>query len=239
LILGVKVAAGYAYSTSDATGKATRDESTTYPDLTFTFGKLDYLLLPKLFSNSISLDSKYSRQQSTATSKQYGRLKSRSTAINYSPLVAIKIDWKLAQGLQSTLNYGKIISEREDFNDSTGFRTGDVKDFTTTLSIKTSYSFRGGSKLWLPLFGRIKIQSTLTFDMDISRRLNRTVDYNPKSPLGITAERTDFSAVPAVTYLFSTNIKGGMSARWQDSNDIRTKIKSHVRELSFWVEIRF
>ncbi len=239
LILGIKVAAAYAYSTADATGKATRDESTTYPDLTFTFGKLDYLLLPKLFSKSISLDSKYSRQQSTSTSKQYGRLLSRSTTTNYSPLLAVKIDWKLAQGLQSTVNYAKTITEREDFSkDSTGFRTGDVKDFANTLSIKTSYSFRGGSKLWLPLFGKIKIQSTLTFDMDISRRLNRTVNYYLRGDQ-ITAERTDFSVAPSVTYNFSTNIKGGMSARWQDSNDVRTKKKSHVRELSFWAEIRF
>lgn len=238
LILDIKVAATYAYSTSDATGKATRDESTTYPDLTFTFGKLDYLLLPKLFSKSISLDSKYSRQQNTSISKQYGKLKSRLTATNYSPLVTVKIDWKLAQGLQSTFNYSRTISESEGFNDSTGVQISDVKDFANTLSIKTSYSFRGGSKLWLPLFGKIKIQSTLTFNLDISRRLNRTVNYYLTGDQ-TTAERTDFSAVPSVTYNFSTNIKGGMSARWQDSNDIRTKKKSHVRELSFWVEIRF
>jgi hypothetical protein len=238
LILGIKVAAAYAHSTSDASGKSTHDESTTYPDLTFTFGKLDYLLLPKLFSKSISLDSKYSRQQSTSTSKQYGKLKSRMTATNYSPLVAVRIDWKLAQGLQSSLNYSRTISESEDFNDSTGSRIGDVKVFANTLSIKTSYSFRGGSKLWLPLFGKIKIQSTLTFDMDVSRRLNRTINYY-LTENQITAERTDFSVTPSITYNFSTNIKGGMSARWQDSNDVRTKKKSHVRELSFWVEIRF
>jgi hypothetical protein len=151
-------------------------------------------------------------------------------------LVAVKIDWKLAQGLQTTVNYAKTISEREDFNDSTAARTGDVKDFATTLSVRTSYSFKGGSKFWLPLFGRIKIQSNLTFDMDVSRRLNRTINYVSNQ---ITAQRTDFSVVPSITYNFSTNIKGGMSARWQDSNDIYTKKKSHVRQLSFWVEIRF
>jgi hypothetical protein len=239
LILGIKVATSYAHNSSEATGKATRDESTTYPDLTFTFGKLDYLLIPRLFSNSLSLDSKYSRQQGTSISKQYGKLKSRSTSINYSPLVSIKVDWKLAQGLQSTFNYSRTISESEGFTDSTGAKISDVKDFANTLTIKTSYSFRGGSKLWLPLFGRIKIQSTLTFDMDISRRLNRTIDYNPKKPIGLTAERTDFSVVPSITYNFSTNIKGGMSGRWQDSYDRNTKTKSHVRELSFWAEIRF
>jgi cell surface protein SprA len=239
LILGIKIAASYSYSTSDATGKATRDESITYPDLTFTFGNLDYLFLPKLFSRSISLDSKYTRLRSTSTSKQYGKLTGRTTTTNYSPLVAVKIEWKLAQGLQTTFNYSKTIAEREDFGkDSKGVRTGDVKDFTNTLSTKTSYSFRGGSKLWLPLFGKIKIQSTLTFDLDISHRVNRTDNYFLTGD-PTTAERTDFSVTPSITYNFSTNIKGGMSGRWQDSNDIRTKKKSHVRELSFWVEIRF
>jgi len=238
LILGIKVAAAYAYSTADATGKPTRDESITYPDLTFTFGKLDYLLLPKLFSKSISLDSRYSRQQSISTSKQYGKLKSRATSTSYSPLVAVRIEWKLAQGLQSTLNYSKTISESEGFNDSTGSQISDVKVFANTLSIKTSYSFKGGSKLWLPLFGTIKIQSTLTFDLDISRRVNSTVNYY-LTENQTTAELTDFSVAPGVTYNFSTNINGGMRARWQDSSDIRTKKKSHVRELSFWTEIRF
>ncbi len=238
LFLGIKVATAYAFSRSDASGSATRSESVTYPDLTFSFGNLDYLILPKLFSRSISLDSKYSRQENSTIGKQYGKVKSRSTGTNYSPLVAVKLEWKLAQGLQSTFNYSKTTTEREDFNDSTGVRKGDIKDFANTLSIKTTYSFKGGSKLWLPLFGRVKIQSTLTFDMDIGRRLNRTVNYFLQGNQ-TTAQRTDFSVAPSVTYNFSTNIKGGMSARWQDSNDLSTKKKSHVRQLSFWVEIRF
>jgi hypothetical protein len=44
---------------------------------------------------------------------------------------------------------------------------------------------------------------------------------------------------PAITYNFTTSINGGMRGRWQDTNDIRTKKKSHVRELSLWAEIRF
>jgi hypothetical protein len=239
LLLGIKVAASYVYSTSDATGKATRDESITHPDLTFTFGKLDYLLLPKLLFKSSSLDSRYSRQQSISTSKQYGKIRSRSTSINYSPLVAIRVEWKFAQGLQSNLSYSKTISKREEFSgDSSGVQTGNVEDLANTLSLRASYSFRGGSSLWLPLFGKMKIQSALTFDVDVSRRLNRTVNYLLVGDQ-TTSRRTDFSVVPSVTYNFSTNIKGGMRGRWQDSYDVSTGKKSHVRELAFWVEIRF
>jgi hypothetical protein len=249
LILGMKVAAAYAFSTSDATGKTTQDNSKTFPDLTFTFGKLDYLQFPKLFAKSITLDSRYARRITTSASrderdttgviKRHGKLKGRVTSTDLSPLVKVQIDWKLATGLITTVNFSKTISQREDWNEATGAQTGNVKDFANTLNVKTTYSFRGGSKLWLPLFGKVKIQSALTLDLDISRRLNRTIDYNPTTPKGITSQRTDFSVQPRVTYNFSTNIKGGLSARWQDSSDLITHKKSHVRELEFWVEIRF
>jgi hypothetical protein len=238
LILDIKVGTSYSYSTSDATGKATQDASTIFPDLTFGFGKVDYLLIPKLFSKTFSIDSRYSRKVSTSLSKRTGKLRSRTTTLDYSPLVSIKIDWKFAQGLISTINYAKSSAGREDWDDS-GDASGLVKDFVNTLAIKTSYSFRGGSKFWLPLFGTVKIQSTLSFDLDISKRVNRTVDYNPNKALGETAKRSDFSVQPRITYNFSTNIKGGLSARWQDSNDLRSQKKSHVRALESWVEIRF
>jgi hypothetical protein len=54
-----------------------------------------------------------------------------------------------------------------------------------------------------------------------------------------TSERSDFTVMPRIAYTFSTNINGGLSARWQDSNDKTRYQKSHVRELGLWVEIKF
>ncbi len=238
LIMGIKVGTSYSFSTSDVTGKATTDNTTTFPDLSFSFGKLDYLIFPKWISRTFTVDSKYSRKVSESVVKQTGLKRSRVTGVDYSPLVSVRIDWKFAQGLQSSVNYTRSMSIREDYTDS-GAVNGRVRDYSTTLGFKTSYSFRGGSKLWLPLFGSMKIQSALSFDLDVSKRLNRTRDERPSGPLGVTAERTDFSVQPRITYNFSTNIKGSMSARWQDSNDIKVAKKSHLRELAFSVEIRF
>jgi hypothetical protein len=50
---------------------------------------------------------------------------------------------------------------------------------------------------------------------------------------------SSFAASPVISYSFSSQIRGGISARWQDTNDLRRNKKSHVREVQLWTEIRF
>jgi hypothetical protein len=251
LLFDIKINTGWAKSVSEASGKPTRDESQTFPDIQFVFGKLDFLILPKLFARSFTLDSKYSRRiaQSVINDGDYaGYPMSRSTSTDYSPLASVRLDWKYLTGLSTTINYSKSVQEKEQFYDPNTYpdkaNAGDyiqrAKDYSNSLTIGSSYSFKGGSKFWLPLFGRIKIQSDMSFKLDIRQGTTSTEDITDKvNPAGITAERSDFSVLPAISYSFSANVKGGLSGRWQDSNDRRTGKKSHVRELSFWVEIRF
>ena len=58
-------------------------------------------------------------------------------------------------------------------------------------------------------------------------------------PFAVTTDKSDITIGPNISYTFSQQIKGGLSARWQDSNDNTLNRKSHVRELQIWTEIRF
>lgn len=249
LPLGFSVGTNWAYSIQEATNKQTRDDSRTWPDLGFKFGKLDWLMFPKLFTKTLSLDSKYSEKKNWQFNVSTGQKRSEIHTIDYSPLISAGFDWKFAQGLRSTVSYSKSIADRQAYRDGAnqdGSVTTRSKDFTNSIVVKTTYSFRGGSNFWLPLFGRVKIQSNLTLDLDISNRRTRSENHVPQRDstgaltfkVSETSNRSELTIQPSATYNFSTNIKGGMRARWTDSSDIKSGGR-HVRELEFWVEIRF
>ncbi len=250
LPMGFSVGTNWAYSIQEGTNKQTRDDSRTWPDLSLKFGKLDWLMFPKLFTKSLTLDSKYSEKRNWQFNVSTGQKRSDIHTFDYSPLISAGFDWKFAQGLRTTVSYSKSTSDRQQFRDGAnqdGSVTTRTKDYTNGIVIKTTYSFRGGSNVWLPLFGRVKIQSNLTLDLDISKRTTRTENYAPLKDLETgqvtfnvteTANRSELTVQPSATYNFSTNIKGGMRARWTDSKDVKTGGR-HVRELESWVEIRF
>ncbi len=247
LPLGFSVTANWAYNIQEGSNKQTRDDGRTWPDLGFRFGKIDWLIFPKLFTNNLTLDSKYSEKKNWQFNVSTGQKRSEIQTIDYSPLISANFDWKFATGLRSGVSYSKSMADRQTFRDGAnqdGSLTARTRDHTTGIVIKTSYSFRGGSNVWLPLFGRVKIQSNLSLDLDISKRRSRSENYNLVllTPDGErwkeTSNRTELTIQPSATYNFSTNIKGGLRARWTDSDDIKSGGR-HVRELEFWVEIRF
>ncbi len=243
LPLGMSVGVGWSYSIGDGTSRQTRDKATVWPDLTFRFGKLDFLLFPKLFARSFTLDSKYSRKDNLSENVATGFKRNQTIADDWSPLLSAGIEWKFAQGLRSTISYTTSKAKKLQFRDGAtqdGGLSTDTRDFSSGVSVRTSYSFRGGSNLWLPLFGRMKIQSTLTLDLDVSKRNTRTENQSPNytNEDKTTSDRSELTIQPSASYNFSTNIKGGLTARWTDTNDARVGNR-HVRELQFWVEIRF
>ncbi|MGB5138949.1 MAG: cell surface protein SprA [Candidatus Zixiibacteriota bacterium] len=250
LPMGFSVGANWAYNIAEGSNKQTRDDSRTWPDLGLKFGKLDWLMFPKFFTKTLSLDSKYSVKKNWQFNVSTGQKRSEIHTVDYSPLLSAGWDWKFASGLRTTIGYSKSTASRSSFRDGAnqdGSLTVLTKDFTTGITFKTSYSFRGGSNVWLPLFGRVKIQSNLSLDLDISKRRTRSENHTPtKDPetgliiidVNETSNRSEFTVQPAATYNFSTNIKGGMRARWSDSDDIKSGGR-HVRELEMWVEIRF
>jgi hypothetical protein len=76
----------------------------------------------------------------------------------------------------------------------------------------------------------------MSMSLDVSLRKNKGETSGSNSS---TSESTVFIVTPSVNYSFSSQIKGGLTGRWQDTNDMKLRRKSHVRELRIWVDIRF
>ncbi|RKX17448.1 MAG: hypothetical protein DRP51_10825, partial [Candidatus Zixiibacteriota bacterium] len=52
-------------------------------------------------------------------------------------------------------------------------------------------------------------------------------------------DETNFVVTPTISYSFSSQINGGLTGKWQTTNNVAQNRKSNVRELRIWVEIRF
>jgi hypothetical protein len=241
LFLGMSVTTRWSHSIQEASTRPTRDESTTFPDLGFKFGKLDFLLVPQLFARTFTLDSKYTKRESKSINQTTGLASDLVTSTDFNPLIQSTIEWKFATGFRSTVGYsrGKIVREkfRASEGEDGGLTTRTV-EHSQTITVRSTYSFRGGSKFWLPLFGRVNIQSNLSLDLDISVRKSRSENQNSNQAATPTSDRSDLTIQPRASYNFSQNIRGGLSARWTDSKDKSSGIRK-TRELEFWVEIQF
>ncbi|NIP41490.1 MAG: cell surface protein SprA [candidate division Zixibacteria bacterium] len=246
-ILGTKINTRYARNERESSANSNKSVSTTWPDLSFTLSNLERYGIIKFFFNTLSLDTKYS-QKTDETFRTAGRqyLSDRSTTDSYTPLVKLNFTW--FQKLQCSFQYDKSSTLREQFDNNQ-----EINGVDTFFTSKLSNAVRTSSNSWqfsaratlspaqgikFPIFG--KLQSTLTFNLSISQK--NTKSENNQVQTGewtTTSERTDFTVMPRISYSFSSNINGGLQARWQDSNDKTRYQKSHVRELGIWVEIRF
>ena len=79
----------------------------------------------------------------------------------------------------------------------------------------------------------------MAISLEVSIRQQTTEEASGDTPLISKGDNRDFMVTPTISYAFSNQIKGGISGRWQDTNNKQQNRKSHVRELRIWVDIRF
>jgi hypothetical protein len=83
----------------------------------------------------------------------------------------------------------------------------------------------------------MKITSTMNLELNVRRTTNQSESAIGDNALQKAADKSDLMVTPVVSYDFSTQIKGGLTATWQDTKDGNRT--SHVRMLQIWAEIRF
>lgn len=79
----------------------------------------------------------------------------------------------------------------------------------------------------------------MSLSVDVSMQNDRTETANMGFPYAPSGERTNLTIAPTVSYSFSSQIKGGLTGRWQDTNDKIQGRKTYTRELRIYVDIRF
>lgn len=179
----------------------------------------------------------YSRRENLAIDLSNNVTTSRSVAIDRSPLLAVTIP--ISRRISVQVRMESSHRERESFNPQTGALSAASRDDTRSLRASTQYSFRSPNGIKLPIFGRVRLQSNMTIKIDVLRRLNQTESAGVDQVFTLSSKTESFSVTTNINYSFSSQVKGGMSTTWTDTNNLTSRRKTHTRELRFYAEMTF
>ncbi|MCP4704332.1 MAG: hypothetical protein GY865_06960 [candidate division Zixibacteria bacterium] len=142
-------------------------------------------------------------------------------------------------GVQLTFSTDRSVSESKSLNSQNGSISSRSRSTLTNTTFSIKYSFSSPRGIKLPLFGRLKFKSNLSLSTDISFRKKIDERAANDGGYGETGNETNFMVSPSMQYSFSSQINGGLTGKWQTTNNVAQKKKSNIRELRIWVEIKF
>ncbi|MBN1212921.1 MAG: cell surface protein SprA [candidate division Zixibacteria bacterium] len=215
--------------------------STNWPDLSIRIQRFQtFPLFKSLLNKFIDIFAPrtgYSRQIKEEENLDMGFLLNRTESINHNPLISL--NFKLFQSLSLSCSYTVNKSTTENYTATTGSLESETNSTKKTIGFTSRYSFSAPSGIAIPLLGKVKFKSNVSIDLDVKFNSNVSETFKPATGTASSTDKSDLTITPVIQYNFSQQIKGGISARWQDSNDNYYGRKSHVRELQIWTEIRF
>ncbi|MFQ5499788.1 MAG: cell surface protein SprA, partial [Candidatus Zixiibacteriota bacterium] len=222
-------------------GTLGRQISTTWPDLNIRIKQFTTLPLIKKYVNKF-IDvfqprTGFSRQTKESFNLSKGFQVSESVTLSYSPL--LQINFRLLRDLSLSGSYTTGSTKEKTHNRSDGSLQKETRSSRRSISLTSKYSFTSGSGFSLPLFGRVKIKSTVSIEATVKMNNNLSETSDRGRPFAVRTDKSDFSTSIKVSYNFSRKIKGGLTGLWKDTNDNNIDRKTHLRELKMWVEIRF
>ncbi len=209
-----------------------KNVSTTFPDIRFSIKPM------RTFQFFNPLIKKFQpRTGFTRTTSQNFNLKpyqktSETITTAQRPLLAFSFN--LLHGMQINFSSDRSVTETKTYTLENKQRT-----ISKTMRVSTNYSFSAPTGFKFPIFGRLRFKSTMSIAVDVSKQDDRTEQAKFGFPYGPSSERSNLTITPTISYSFSSQIKGGLSGRWQDTNDKSQGRKTYTRELRIYVDIRF
>jgi len=213
--------------------------NTVFPDIRFSIRPLRTFTTFNSIIRTFQPRTNYSRTRGETVNLETGVTTSETMTTAQRPLISFSFN--IFRNMQINFNADRSVTESKAFNGLSGVGTKHTKATSTTRKVSTKYSFSLPTGFRLPLFGRIRFKSTMSLSLDVSLQKELSENY-PTSINDVTTKLSDRSVlmiVPSISYSFSSQIRGGLSGRWQDTNDRLQSRNSHVRQLQIWVDIRF
>ncbi|MEA3296864.1 MAG: hypothetical protein U9R56_03275 [candidate division Zixibacteria bacterium] len=215
--------------------------STDWPDLRIQINKFKSLpLIGPVINRIIDIlapRTAFSRSTRETIDLEGGFTTKKSEDISYSPLLSI--NFKLFRKLSLTGSYNLSKNKGEKYNSSTGEPQSITQSTQKTMAFSSKYSFSAPGGIGIPMLGKIKFQSTVSIRLNVKINSSLTETSTSGRPFAVSTDKSDFTSSAIISYAFSQQIKGGITTRWQDSNDNYRNRKSHVRELQIWTELKF
>jgi cell surface protein SprA len=209
--------------------------STTFPDISATLSQLEKLFLFSKIASSVSLQSNYSKKVDENGDAGSGETYKRDTSKDWTPLAALNVNFK--NNVRATVRYDLGRTFQDNLR-SQGQSNRDTEISRNTIKVSFQYSLTAPKGLKLPLLKRIKFNSQLSLNFDITLNNSKTqsISGGVKS---VDGNKSQMTIEPRMSYQFSRAITGSIRARWDDSNDKILKRKHHIRELGISAEIKF
>ena len=151
----------------------------------------------------------------------------------------MSVNFKVFRSLSLSSSYTYSLDDRDKYNQVSGDWESRTNTTRSSLSLSTNYSFSSPTGFSIPLFGKLKFQSQVDISLNLKISKQKSTTSKPNSADAVSDDKSDFSISPNIAYTFSRQIRGGLTLRWQDTNDNYRVKKSHVREVQLWTEIRF
>ncbi|HOP07280.1 MAG TPA: cell surface protein SprA [candidate division Zixibacteria bacterium] len=242
---GLSVDAKYSRSvTRDLITTSSRYEkiSTKWPTLTIRIARFEKLPIIRGVVNKLIevFDPRtgYSRSTRETIDLDAGHTTSTSESISYSPLISF--NFKVFRKLTLTTKYTLTRDRNENFNLASGKSEKITKSSKKSLDFSTSYSFSAPGGIGIPLFGKMKFNSQMSIQLRATFNSSLSETYTQSTgKWAPSSDKSDMTWSASAKYSFSQQVNGGLTMRWQDSNDATSHRKSHVRELQLWAELRF
>ncbi|UCD18422.1 MAG: cell surface protein SprA, partial [Candidatus Zixiibacteriota bacterium] len=242
LLGGIKADVSFSRKISEDIVKSVnprKNISTNFPEIRFAIRPLTTFKTFNPIIKKFAPRTNYSRSKSQSINLQTGIITSEQVTTAQRPLVALTFN--LLRGLQINFNTDRSTTETRAYNGIGGGLNKHTRSTSKNTRISSKYSFSLPTGIRLPILGRVRFKSTMSVSVDVSMRKEKSESF-PTTGEGtktLMSDRSDVMITPSVSYSFSSQIRGGLSGRWQDTNDVKQQRKSHVRELRIWVDIRF
>lgn len=240
LFAGVSISISYSRSETESFDtNPIRAATTTWPDIKLNFRSIKGLWYLGRVINYLSPSSGLTYINDSKTHTGLSFPYEKHARMSYSPLISFSLN--PLKSLRTDMRISKSSSKATLTSESSALVTSIVRNTAEDIAGDVSYSFTSPTGIRLPLLGRIKFQSSMTTSVSVTYNKTRDESATQQNDFkyDVTAEKSSITISPTAAYNFSTTVKGGLTARWIDSNDLRTRLKSHTRELSLWVEMRF
>jgi cell surface protein SprA len=234
---GVDINGNYTLrkTVSHSSAEPLKTSSITFPDLTLNVSGLEKLSLFRKVSSTVTLQTGYTRKVDENGNASTGEKYKRDTAINMAPLAAINVTFK--NNVRATLRYDLNLNISENLKKE-GVANRDTRGTDNSLKLTLSYNLTAPRGLKLPFLKKVKFNSQLSLNLDITSRNTKSV-ATANGVQSVESQRSQLVVEPKLSYQFSRAITGSVRARWDDSNDKIQKRKHHIRELGISAEIRF
>ena len=222
-------------------GPRYRGKSVGWPDMSIRIQKFKSLPLIKgvvnKFIEVFAPRTGYTRRVQESFDIANNFTVSRRVTRGFNPLLSV--NFKVWRSFSVSGSYTVDKNEDVRFSTGNGSPQGNTRTENSTIAISSKYSFSAPGGIALPLFGKVKFTSSVDIDVAVRHAASKSETEKLGKGFYVSSKKSDFSVVPTISYSFSRQIRGGLSGRWQDTNDAITNRNSHVRQLQIWVEIRF